>query len=85
MTSMFLFLTFISVRKLHALPFILCYEMNSVRVNLLISKDLFCNYYHIQCVCNHSTELVVIFVVVIFHFAKFLAHPKFYYAFKSEC
>jgi hypothetical protein len=21
----------------------------------------FCNYYHIQCVCNHSTALVVIF------------------------
>jgi hypothetical protein len=26
--------------------------------------DLFCNYYHIQCVCNHSTALVVIFVVI---------------------
>jgi hypothetical protein len=24
--------------------------------------DLFCNHYHIQCVCNHSTSLVVIFV-----------------------
>jgi hypothetical protein len=23
--------------------------------------DLFWNYYHIQCVCNHSTALVVIF------------------------
>jgi hypothetical protein len=23
--------------------------------------DLFCNYHHIQCVCNHSTRLVVIF------------------------
>jgi hypothetical protein len=33
--------------------------------------DLFCNYYHIQCVCNHSTALVVIFLVVIFHFATF--------------
>jgi hypothetical protein len=30
----------------------------------------FCNYYHIQCVCNHFTALV--------HFATFLAHPKFY-------
>ena len=28
----------ISVRKLHALPFILCYELNSVHVNLLISN-----------------------------------------------
>jgi hypothetical protein len=28
----------ISVRKLHALPFILCYEFNSVHVNLLILK-----------------------------------------------
>jgi hypothetical protein len=28
----------ISVRKLHALPFTLCYELNSVRVYLLISK-----------------------------------------------
>jgi hypothetical protein len=27
-----------SVRKLHGLPFILCYELNSVHVNLLISK-----------------------------------------------
>jgi hypothetical protein len=37
------------VRKLHALPFILCYELNSAHVNLLISKGdrwlgLFCNY-----------------------------------------
>jgi hypothetical protein len=29
---------FISVRKLHALPYILCYELNSVHVNPLISK-----------------------------------------------
>jgi hypothetical protein len=28
----------ISMTKLHDLPFILCYELNSVRVNLLISK-----------------------------------------------
>jgi hypothetical protein len=25
---------------------------------------LFCNYYHIQCVCNHSTALVVIFFLL---------------------
>jgi hypothetical protein len=40
--------------------------------------DLFCNYYHIQCVSNHSTALVDIFFIVIFHFATFLARPKFY-------
>jgi hypothetical protein len=41
--------------------------------------DLFCNYHYIQCVCNHSTVLVVIcFLVVIFHFATILAHQKFY-------
>jgi hypothetical protein len=28
----------ISVKKLHSLPFILCHELNLVRVNLLISK-----------------------------------------------
>jgi hypothetical protein len=45
--------------------------------------------YYIQCVCNHSTALVVIFfLVAIFHFATFMAHPKFYrqfrhYAFKN--
>jgi hypothetical protein len=49
----------ISVRKLHALRFILCYEFNSVHVSLLI-LDLFCNYCHTQCVCNHSAEIVVI-------------------------
>jgi hypothetical protein len=28
------------VRKLHDLPFILCYELNSIHVNLLISKEM---------------------------------------------
>jgi hypothetical protein len=55
----------ISVRKWHALPFILCYELNSVHVTPQISKDLFFrfffNHYHIQCVYNHSTARVVIF------------------------
>jgi hypothetical protein len=60
----------ISVRKLHALPFILCYELNSEHA----TPDLFCNYYHIQYVystCGHV-------LVVIFHFATFLAYSKFY-------
>jgi hypothetical protein len=79
------------VRKLHSLPFILCYELNSVHVKQLIKRrwlDLFCNYYHIQCICNHSTALVVIFccnllfchILVI----PLLAHPSLIHSGKMK-
>jgi hypothetical protein len=29
--------------------------------------DLFCNYYHTQCVCNHSAAFVMIFNLAFFH------------------
>jgi hypothetical protein len=55
----------ISGRKLHAVPFTLCYEFNLVHVKLPILKGdgqiLFWNYYYIQCVWNYSAEPVVIF------------------------
>jgi hypothetical protein len=53
------------LRKLHVLPFILCYE--TVHANLLTLKGDGQIYFvtliiwHIQCVCNHSAEFVVIF------------------------
>jgi hypothetical protein len=53
----------ISVRNLHDLPFMLWIEFGTCQSTNLKRRwlDLFCNYYHIQCVCNHSTALVVIF------------------------
>jgi hypothetical protein len=60
----------ISVRKWHGLPLILCYELNSVHVNLPISKGdgwIYFDYcYHSQCACNHSTALVVTFLLLSF-------------------
>jgi hypothetical protein len=47
-------------RKLYALHFILCCECNFTNFKRR-RLDLFCNYCHIQCACNHSTPLVVIF------------------------
>jgi hypothetical protein len=60
----------ISARKWHALPFILCYfktEFSTCQSTNLKRKwlDLFCNYYHIQRVCNHSTALVVILLLLL--------------------
>jgi hypothetical protein len=56
---------FISVRKLHDLPFTLllwtefstCLSTNLKRRWL----DLFCNYYHIQSICNYSTSFFFFF------------------------
>ena len=49
----------------HGLAFylVLCTEFSMCQSTNLKRRwlDLFCNYYHIQCVCNHSTALVVIF------------------------
>jgi hypothetical protein len=56
----------------------MCSFITGINKTDLRLADLFCNYYHIQYVHNHSAELVVIFLVVIFQFATFLTHPKFY-------
>jgi hypothetical protein len=58
----------ISVRKLHDLPFILCYELNIQCTNLKRRwLDLFCNFYYIQCGCISFCSTCD-FLVVIFHF-----------------
>jgi hypothetical protein len=61
------------VRKLHALPFILCHEFNSVHVNLLVLK------------LDGQIDFIIIiisfsnfFLAAIFYFVTFLALPKFY-------
>jgi hypothetical protein len=65
------FEVFMSVRKSHALPFISCHEFNSVHINLLLLRgcdQILCCIYH----QNHSADRVMIF-----HFAIYLARPKF--------
>jgi hypothetical protein len=56
-----------------AIYFVLWTEFSTCESTILKRRllDLFCNYHHIHCVCNHSTKLVVIFFVVIFHLAIF--------------
>jgi hypothetical protein len=66
------FEVFIFKKKIHPLPFALRYEFKSVHVKRRY-PDLFCKYYHIQCVCNYSAELVVLFHFVTFwHIQNFI-------------
>jgi hypothetical protein len=52
---------FISVRKLHALPFTLCYKLNSIHVNLLISKGYGKIYFVIIIISS-------VFLIILQHF-----------------